>query len=110
VLPYYAAIDMLAVPTIGNEAFGRVSIEAQACGIPVLCSDNGGLPETLQPGITGLLIPAGDISAWRDAILSLAGDAQLREQMQRKGREWVDQTFSTTAIIKEFTRLLEEAP
>ncbi len=100
---------MLAVPTIGNEAFGRVSIEAQACGVPVLCSDNGGLPETLQPNVTGLLVPAGDVHAWRDAILKLAGDTHLRRQMQSAGYDWVNQTFSTTAIVKEFTRLLNEA-
>lgn len=110
VLSYYAAIDMLAVPTIGNEAFGRVSIEAQSCGLPVLCSNNGGLPETLQPDITGLLIPPKDVHAWRDAILKLAADAPLRMQMQSKGRDWVNQKFSTKAIVKEFTQLLQEAP
>jgi glycosyltransferase involved in cell wall biosynthesis len=109
VRPYYAAIDMLAVPTIGNEAFGRVSIEAQASGVPVLCSDNGGLPETLKPGITGLLLPPGDVAVWRDAILELAGDKELRLRLQNAGREWVVKTFSTTAIAKEFTKLLEQA-
>ena len=108
VRPYYAALDLLAAPTIGVEAFGRVSIEAQAFGIPVLCSNNGGLPETLEPNITGLLLPSGDVTAWRDAILNLAGDEQLRKQLQSKGRDWVTRTFSTTAIVKEFTRLLEE--
>ncbi|MEI7843980.1 MAG: glycosyltransferase family 4 protein [Gallionellaceae bacterium] len=108
VLPYFEAIDMLAMPTIGNEAFGRVSIEAQACGLPVLCSNNGGLPETLQPNITGLLLPPGDVPAWRDAILKLAKDTQLRTQLSSKGRDWVNSTFSTTAIAQEFTRLLEE--
>lgn len=109
VRPYYAAIDLLAVPTIGREAFGRVSIEAQASGVPVLCSNNGGLPETLQADVTGLLLPPGDVEAWRDAILRLADDTQLRGQMQSKGRDWVNRTFSTTAIVKEFTRLLEQA-
>jgi len=108
VRPYYSALDMLAVPTIGNEAFGRVSIEAQASGVPVLCSDNGGLSETLQENITGLLIPPGDVPAWRDAILNLADNPQLRLQMQNKGRDWVAKTFSTTAIVKEFTHLLED--
>jgi glycosyltransferase involved in cell wall biosynthesis len=109
VRPYYAAMDMLAIPSIVNEAFGRVSLEAQACGIPVLCSNNGGLPETLQPGITGLLLPPGDVPAWCDAIIKLAQDAQLRIQLQNNGRDWVDRTFSTTAIAKQFTALLEDA-
>lgn len=108
VRPYYAALDMLAVPTIGNEAFGRVSIEAQALGVPVLCSNNGGLPETLKPGITGFLLPPGDVTAWRDAILNLADDTKLRAQLQAEGRYWVDRTFSTTAIVKQFTYLLDD--
>lgn len=109
VRPYYAALDMLAVPTIGNEAFGRVSIEAQASGLPVLCSDSGGLPETLRPGITGLLLPPGDVTAWRDAILKLAGDVQLRASLQSEGRDWVWRAFSTTAIVREFTQMLGDA-
>lgn len=109
VRPYYAALDMLAVPTIGNEAFGRVSIEAQAFGVPVICSNNGGLPETLKPGITGLLLPPGDINAWREAILNLADDKNSRVQLQNEGRCWIDNRFSTTAIVKQFTKLLEEA-
>ena len=109
VRPYYAAIDMLAVPTIGRETFGRVSIEAQASGVPVLCSNNGGLPETFIPNVTGKLLPQSDVAAWRDAILELAVNAQLRIQLQQKGRDWVEQKFSAEVIAKQFTQLLEDA-
>jgi len=108
VRPYYAAMDVLTVPSVANEAFGRVSLEGQACGVPVLCSDRGGLPETMQPGITGQLLPSGDVPVWCDAILALARDAQLRTHIQQKGRDWVDSQFSTAVIAREFTRLLEE--
>ena len=106
VRPYYAAIDILAVPTTGRETFGRVSIEAQALGIPVLCSNSGGLPETLIPDVTGKILPAGDVVAWREAILELAGDALQRKRLHEKGREWVEHQFSSAAIAKEFTSLL----
>jgi glycosyltransferase involved in cell wall biosynthesis len=109
VRPYYAAIDMLAAPTLVTETFGRVSIEAQACGVPVLCSNLGGLPETMQPDITGKLLPVGDVAIWRDTILNLAQDAQLREQFQNKGREWVSNNFSTMEIAKQFEKLLGQA-
>lgn len=108
VRPYYAAMDMLAIPSIANEAFGRVSLEAQACAIPVLCSSNGGLPETLQPGTTGLLLPPGDVVAWGAAVLNLARDTQLRTRLQSRGRDWVAITFSTAAIAKQFAHLLEQ--
>jgi glycosyltransferase involved in cell wall biosynthesis len=110
VRPYYAAMDMLAVPTIGRETFGRVSIEAQALGIPVLCSDNGGLPETFLPDVTGKLIHTGDVAAWREAILELAGDDQMRKGLGGNGRNWVENKFSSAAIAKQFSQLLETSP
>jgi glycosyltransferase involved in cell wall biosynthesis len=107
VRPYYAAMDMLAIPSVESETFGRVSIEAQASGIPVMCSDIGGIPETLSPGVTGLLLPPGDIPAWRDAILVLAGDVKLREKMSQQGRDWVTQQFSAQVIARQFVKLLQ---
>ena len=108
VRPYYAAMDMLAICTVKTETFGRVSIEAQSCGVPVLCSNLGGIPETLRPGITGQLLPPGDVSAWRDAIIAMASDAQLRKRMQEQGRTWVTQQFSAPAIAKQFELMLEQ--
>jgi len=110
VRPYYAAMDMLAVPTIGRETFGRVSIEAQALGVPVLCSDNGGLPETFLQNMTGKLVPAGDVTAWREAILEMAGDDEMRRRLGDHGRDWVKDKFSSAAIAKQFTQLLESDP
>jgi glycosyltransferase involved in cell wall biosynthesis len=72
-----------------------------------LCSNNGGLPETILSDVTGKLVPAGEVVAWREAILQLAGDKQLRKRLQHKGREWVKEKFSSSAIAKEFTSLLE---
>ncbi len=106
VRPYYGAMDILAVPTLVTETFGRVSIEAQACGVPVLCSDLGGLPETLAPNITGKLLPVGDVAAWRDAIMELVNNPELHGHLQSQGRDWVEQNFSAPSIAKEFTSLL----
>lgn len=107
VRPYYAALDMLALPSVESETFGRVSIEAQASGVPVLCSDIGGIPETLSPGITGLLLRPGDIPAWRDAIIYLCADEKLRTSMAEQGRHWVEERFSAPVIGKQFENLLQ---
>jgi glycosyltransferase involved in cell wall biosynthesis len=109
VRPYFAAIDMLAAPTLVTETFGRVSIEAQASGVPVLCSNLGGLPETMEPDVTGMLLPVGDVAAWRDTILDLAQNKQLRRQLQSKGRDWVGKNFRTEEIAKQFAMLLQDA-
>jgi glycosyltransferase involved in cell wall biosynthesis len=73
----YARATVVAVPTVGEEALGLVSIEAQACGTPVVVSDSGGLPETLDPGETGWIVPRGDVASLAHAIAkarTLRGD------------------------------------
>ena len=106
VRPYYAAMDMLAMPSVESETFGRVSIEAQASGVPVLCSDIGGIPETLSAGVTGLLLPTGDIDAWRESIIELASDTQVRKAIAERGRDWVSQHFSAQVIGRQFEKIL----
>jgi glycosyltransferase involved in cell wall biosynthesis len=72
-----AAADVVTVPTTGLEALGLVAAEAQACGRPVVVSDSGGLPETVRPGETGLVVPSGDAPALAEAIAAasaLEGD------------------------------------
>lgn len=103
--PYYNALSILAFPSISTEAFGRTPVEAQACNVPVLCSDAFGIPETLQPGVTGLLLPPGDTDAWRDGILALCDDAK-RRPMATAGRDFVLRHFSTPVIAAEFVHLL----
>lgn len=103
--PYYSAISMLAFPSIATETFGRVSVEAQAAGAPVLGSHIGGVPETLSPNVTGLLLPPGHAAAWRDAILKMC-EAGTREPMGAAARDFVDRHFSTRVIADEFVRIL----
>lgn len=102
--PYYAAMDMLALPSTGRESFGRVLAEAQSCGVAVCGSDIGGIPETMQPGRTGVLVPPGDVSAWADALCALARDPERRESMGTAGREFVRSTFDPCIIAKDFER------
>lgn len=103
--PYYNALSILAFPSIATETFGRTPVEAQACSVPVLCSDAFGIPETLQPGVTGLLLPPGDTAAWRDGILALCNDTK-RHPMASSARDFVLRHFSTLVIASEFVRQL----
>lgn len=103
--PYYSAFSMLAFPSIATETFGRVSVEAQAAGVPVLGSNIGGIPETLDAGMTGLLLPPGDVATWREAILKLC-DPSLRMSMGAAAREYVQKHFSTLVIASQFLQIL----
>ncbi|MFC4763011.1 glycosyltransferase family 4 protein [Dyella koreensis] len=107
VSPYYSAMSMLAFPSIAPETFGRVSIEAQASGVPVLASNVGGVPETLRPDVTGVLLPPGDADAWRRAILKMC-NASFQRPMAEAARLYVQEHFSTAVIADEFVKILAD--
>jgi glycosyltransferase involved in cell wall biosynthesis len=109
-LPYYSAMDMLVLPSTGREAFGRVLVEAQACGIPVLGSNIGGIAETMNVGVTGRLVEPGDVKAWTDALVCLASDPALRACMGAAGREYAKSEFDSSVIARAFEQLLKPAP
>lgn len=73
---FYRSLDVLAVPSLPTpswlEQFGRVAVEALACGVPVVASDSGALPDVV--GGAGVLVPPGDADALRDALLRVALD------------------------------------
>jgi glycosyltransferase involved in cell wall biosynthesis len=62
-------------------------LEARAIGVPVICTDLGGLPDMVGDGEDGFVIPPGDVGALREAIRKLAADRPLAEAMGRRGRE-----------------------
>jgi GT2 family glycosyltransferase len=84
---FYHSIDVLAVPSVPTsrwtEQFGRVAVEAMACGVPVVASDAGALPDVV--GGAGIVVPHGDSAALRDALVEAAGPR--RTQLQAAGHE-----------------------
>lgn len=102
---FYPAMTLLAFPSVLPETFGRSAAEAQAAGVVVLGSDLGGIPETLQPDTTGLLLPAGDVEAWRDAILAMC-DPVRRRPLAAAGRAFVQQQFEAHRIADAFVQMV----
>jgi len=105
VVPAYAAIDMLALPSEGSETFGRVLVEAQACGVPVLGARNGGIPEALADRETGQLLTPGDVAGWATAIGDLAGNDELRRELGAAARGFALR-FDSRRIATQFLRVL----
>lgn len=80
-LARWFSISQLAAIPSHSESFGLTSLEAQACGVPVLARATGGLPETMIDGVTGVLLRDGDPQDWADAITRLAARPRLRTAM-----------------------------
>lgn len=93
---------VVVVPSLWAEACGNAALEGQAAGLPVIASAIGGLPEVIEPGVTGLLFPPGDASALADAIAELIDDPDRRRAMGQAGRRRIEQKFGmdhTTELI-----------
>lgn len=80
---FYSAGDLFVFPGI-RESLGMVYLESQCCGLPVVAFDNGGIPEVVAHGITGLLTAPFDDSAFDAATKRLMLDNNLRRQMGRQ--------------------------
>jgi len=75
----YRASDLVAVPS-HSESFGLVAVEAQACGVPVLAADVGGLSVAVADGVSGELVAGHDIARWTERLASLVADPQRRRR------------------------------
>jgi glycosyltransferase involved in cell wall biosynthesis len=88
VAPVQGAIEGAAIvvaPSMG-EGFGMVALEAMERSRPVIAAEIGGLGELVEDGVTGLLVPAGEVEPLRDAIVRLGSDLGLAAQMGAAGR------------------------
>jgi glycosyltransferase involved in cell wall biosynthesis len=83
--PYYERAAVVVVPS-RREGYGMVAREAMAYGRPVVATAVGGLVDAVDDGVTGLLVPPGDIRALRAALERLLGDAELRTQLGATSR------------------------
>lgn len=83
----------VAVSRDDSESFGVAVVEASACALPVIVSDAGGLPEVVEHGVTGLVVPREDPQALADAIVALAADALRRARLGAGGRARVLQHY-----------------
>ena len=108
-----AAADLVVLPSVA-EAFGLVVAEALYLGTPIVATQVGGIPEIVEDGIDGVLVPPGDSKALADAIVRLLGDPERRRLMASAGRERVRERFSFEKLMRAYEqlyeRLVEECP
>ncbi len=82
-LDYFRQAEIFIYPSF-HEGIPIAVIEAMACGLPVVATRAGGLPDLVQEGVNGFLVPAGQAEALADQVAILIRDVPLRQQMQRE--------------------------
>ena len=96
---FFAALDLFIMPS-RSEAWGLAALEAMAHGVPVIASDTGGLPEIIESGNGGWLVPAGDPAALAAAITRAAADPVNLAAQSQKARERARQ-FSVGQMVEQ---------
>jgi len=105
----HAAMDIFAQPSTQQEGLPTSVLEAQSAGLPVVASDIGGVNESLQHGVTGVLVPPGDAVALASALANMADDTAQRNAMGAAGRARIASLFTMDRMVREVAQTYEEA-
>lgn len=101
----YHTAEIVVVPSRWQEPLGLISLEAGACGKPVVATRVGGIPEVIEDGVSGFLVEPGNVDALANRVDRLIADAALRARLGHAGRVRVEKDF-TTKPVREFEQLL----
>ncbi len=102
-------MSVLVVPSVGEEAFGRVAIEAGACGVPVVATRMGGLVDIIDDGKDGLLVPSDDPRLLADAVLRLLKEPVFARALSASLRRKVEKEFSLEQMFEKTLAVYKEA-
>jgi len=102
-------LDLLVLATTTQEAFGRVIIEAQAAGVPVVATAVGGVVDIIEDGVTGLLVPPGDPQAMAEATIKIFEDKQLASRLAHLAYERVKGRYTVELMVERTLQVYREA-
>lgn len=102
----YASSDIFVFPST-TDTFGNVVLEAQASGLPVIVTDQGGPCENLIPGVTGFVVPANDILGFSEKIIRLIQNPAQRFKMKAKAREYMEKRSFESAFAMQWDMYLQ---
>jgi glycosyltransferase involved in cell wall biosynthesis len=104
----YRGSDVFVLPS-ENETFGQVFIEAMSCGLPVIGTKVGGIPEIISDNHNGYLVPPNDSSILAQRIERLVNDQSIREAFISSGIKVIEEKFTAEKQFLKFNKILEEA-
>ncbi len=104
-----SGLDLLVLPSIGQEAFGRVIIEASASGVPVIATRIGGAMEIIEDGHTGVLVKPGDILEMVNSIIRVLKDRELSKNIAIEARKKIEREYSLVKMTEDTIKVYEEA-
>lgn len=99
--------DLFLLPS-EKESFGLVALEAMVHGVPVVCSDTGGLPEVVENGYSGYLCPVGDINSMAEKSISILKDPEIHERFKKQAFESCKK-FDINKIVVNYEKLYARA-
>ena len=104
VAAYLQASDVFAFPTL-DEALGMSAVEAQACGLPAVASRTGGVPDIVEDGVTGILVPPGETSPLADALRALLSDPERRKRLAAAARARMTERFAYDTMVTRYAEM-----
>jgi glycosyltransferase involved in cell wall biosynthesis len=108
VAPWLAALDVFALPSYANEGVPQAIMQAMACGLPVVSTPVGSIPEIVADGETGLLVPPRDTEALRAALARLAGDPALCRRLGEAGAAHAREHFADTLMLDRMEAIFRQ--
>lgn len=106
---FYRSGDCFVCPSQKHEAFGLVNVEAMACGLPVIASDNGGIPEIVEHGRNGYLVEQyHKPSRFAKYLVKLAQDDDLRKRLASQARKDAMQRFTWSRTAKKLIKMYKK--
>ena len=104
---YFRRATMAVVPSL-TEGFGLVITEAMGCGCPVIASDIPAVHQSIESGVSGLLVPPGDANALQQAMRSLLDDKVFRDRLALAALAAARRRFDWPVVAENYWRLLEQ--
>lgn len=104
----YQKADLFVLPTLA-EAQGNVILEAMSCGLPVVATAVGGIPEMIEDGVNGYLVPPGDVPKLATAIAKLARDPEQRLAVREANLKKIAGKFSWPVNVDQYESVYCEA-